>query len=599
MIVAELLTRLGFKVDQKGLDQGKTQLQEFKAFAAKLAIGAAVMAFGKAAFGAAAELESMQTQFTVMLKSQEASVALMKTMKDYAKLSSFETPDVARVTMGMIQYGMSQEQAIANMKRMGDVAGADNQRFILLSAALSKISSIGRLQGDTLDQLTTSGWNPLNAIAERTHKSMETLRKEMEQGKLSYKMVEQALIDVTSKGGMFYQNQLNQAKTLGGLWSTMVDNIKTKMAEMAFAVTPLAKTLMNFVGEMDLSIVVEAFSLLSDSIQYVAKIAWESGLHTAFIMIRDSVVETFDMFRSGDSATGGLAAKLKLLGQILGGLGVIIAMAASTLVMFYRWTWQVIFAVTQAAMFIWEFGKVVWGVIKDLYSLGAAVFSFFNSLHEFLLSLVFDSKIVQWILGKIAEGFTWVGETVLAFVGWVGKAFTYLYTQFMRLNDWLVASLAPLDKSAASIGDSIKAAMDKAMKYIQPVIDGIAELYNKLMKVMNLGGLLEGDGELKVKLAAVKKQAAAVIGPGMDVPVGESATLAMIRQGSVNPAKVKDAKSETKIVNNNIKFDTSVQTQVTPDGKAVLGAGDLAKMAEMTFRSSFSLELRRILAAGA
>jgi len=68
------------------------------------------------------------------------------------------------------------------------------------------------------------GWNPLNEITKKTGETMEQVRKRMEAGKVSYKEVEQALIDVTSKGGQFYEGMAKGSQTLSGKISTLQDN---------------------------------------------------------------------------------------------------------------------------------------------------------------------------------------------------------------------------------------------------------------------------------------------------------------------------------------------------------------------------------------
>ena len=71
MIIEELYTRLGFKVDPKGLDKGKQMLSSFKSWVGGLAIGAGFTMLAKAGIEAAMSMESLSTSFKVMTGSAE------------------------------------------------------------------------------------------------------------------------------------------------------------------------------------------------------------------------------------------------------------------------------------------------------------------------------------------------------------------------------------------------------------------------------------------------------------------------------------------------------------------------------------------------
>lgn len=310
MIVAELLTKLGFQVDNQklhsGVAQAKSALTEFKGFVGKLALGYGFFEIATGMVSAASELETMGAQFEVMLGSVSKAATLTKEIQAYAAKTSFETPDVSRSIQTLMQFGQTAEQSMATTKRLGDVAGADKNRFQSLSLAMAQVSSAGRLQGQDLLQLINAGWNPLRQIADRTHTSMADVRKSMEKGAISYDMVKQALEDVTSKGGMFYGNQARQSKTWAGVVSTAIDNVKLNAAKAVTNLFPLMKRLVTIIGEIPLEWLGTVFKTLADALDYIWKVAGP-GIMDAFSQMQEGfeiLAEAVGVFVGGTHGAG-------------------------------------------------------------------------------------------------------------------------------------------------------------------------------------------------------------------------------------------------------------------------------------------------------
>lgn len=339
MVVAELLTKLGFQVDAKqlnsGVAQAKSTLSEFKSFVGKLALGYGFLEIGKSVLTAAGEMESMNAQFEVMLGSAEKGGKLMERIQKYAAETSFETPDVAKSTQTLMQFGMEADVAFKTMQKLGDVAGSNKERFGQLSLAMAQISSAGKLQGQDLNQLINAGWNPLRTIADMTHKPMKELRKEMEKGAISYDMVSAALDRVTSADGMFYHNQMKQSKTWVGVVSTAVDNLKLNASKALSNLFPIMKAFVGAIGSIPLEWLGDAFRVLGQAIEYIWKVAGP-GLLDAFSQVQgafDDFLEAVGIFVGGTTGAGNsLQHFAKLLGfvssRFLIGIAVLLEFAA-------------------------------------------------------------------------------------------------------------------------------------------------------------------------------------------------------------------------------------------------------------------------------
>lgn len=71
--------------------------------------------------------------------------------------------------------------------------------------------------------MINAGFNPLSVMADKTGKSIATLKEEMSKGAITSEMVQQAFIDATSAGGKFYQMSERASKTINGQISMMQD----------------------------------------------------------------------------------------------------------------------------------------------------------------------------------------------------------------------------------------------------------------------------------------------------------------------------------------------------------------------------------------
>lgn len=260
MIVQELLSKLGFTVDPTGIQKGEQLLGGFKRFVVGLGIGASVAMVGKMALDSAAQMETLNAQFTTMLGSAEAAKIMMEDMNSFAARTPFETMDVASAGSILMGFQVPAGQVMDTLDMLGNVAGANSQKFQSLALVYGQVQSAGRLMGGDLLQLINAGFNPLQVISKQTGRSMVQLKKDMEDGRISAEMVTAAFKQATSKGGMFYNNLANQAKTWQGVTSTAIDNFKMSLTDAILPFMPLLKAIVAALGTIDLSPIVAQFA---------------------------------------------------------------------------------------------------------------------------------------------------------------------------------------------------------------------------------------------------------------------------------------------------------------------------------------------------
>jgi tape measure domain-containing protein len=213
---------MGFTVDIKGnashLDKTiknvKTSLSAIGSVATTAATslagigvagGAAMAAFIITSSKAAADVEDLGIQFEVLTGSAKTAAELMKTFRDEEKKSALSLSDYANAAKTMLAFGTSLDDVTPSLRMLGDVSMANSERFGSLALAFAQTTAAGRLMGQEVLQFVNAGFNPLEQISRDTGRSMQDLKKDMEDGAITVDMVKQAFISATSEGGRFYK----------------------------------------------------------------------------------------------------------------------------------------------------------------------------------------------------------------------------------------------------------------------------------------------------------------------------------------------------------------------------------------------------------
>lgn len=181
------------------------------------------------------QFQQADTAIQTMLGSKEKADALLAKVREYATVSPLEFGDITSATQMMLGFNIEAEKVPRFIEAIGDVSMGNSQKFNSLSLAFSQMSATGKLMGQDLNQMINAGFNPLSIMAEKSGKSIATLKKEMSDGKITTEMVQQAFIDATSAGGKFYNMSENASKIIGGQMSMLSDAIDSALNNMGKA----------------------------------------------------------------------------------------------------------------------------------------------------------------------------------------------------------------------------------------------------------------------------------------------------------------------------------------------------------------------------
>ena len=197
-----------------------------------------------------ANMESLQTSFTVLLGSAEKGNELFSQLRGFSATTPLELPDLAKNAQTLLGFGIQAQNVMGILKDIGNISMGDAQKMESLTLAFSQATSTGKLQGQDLLQMINAGFNPLQEIAAKTGKTMAEVKDEMSKGAISADMLRQAFADAAGAGGKFDGMLDKQSKTLKGAKSNLDDAIEMAYNGIGEKLEPAVMTGINLAEEM-------------------------------------------------------------------------------------------------------------------------------------------------------------------------------------------------------------------------------------------------------------------------------------------------------------------------------------------------------------
>ena len=198
--------------------------------------------YGQYALQTAASFEQLAISFRVMTGSAQTGQELTDAIIKLGAETPMTAQQLSKTAQLLLSFGESAENIIPDLKLLGDITGGEVNRFNMLALAFAQVGANGKLMGQDLLQMVNAGFNPLQIMSQTTGKSMGELRKEMEEGRISFQMVAQAMRDAASEGGRYFGLMEQQSQSLNGLLSTMGDTWEQVAKNIGDLFLPVAKS---------------------------------------------------------------------------------------------------------------------------------------------------------------------------------------------------------------------------------------------------------------------------------------------------------------------------------------------------------------------
>ena len=359
MVVAELLTRLGFEVDPRelnlGLNRAKSSLAEFKGFLGKLALGLSFYEIGKSVLDTSRELETMTTQLQVMTGSADKAQVIFKGVTDYAKSTSFYMKDILNATVQMRMGMVPLDQIMPKVRILGDIATTSEQ-LASLSQVYGRVNAQGFAAGRELMRFRQGGnFDPTQQLALMAAEKAGLMQKGEDVGsgsateavmrtkqaefrtlamhrELTIGMIDQAIEYATTKGGMYFEHQLHQVHTFSGALTNMLDNLRISAGLAMQKLFPIAKELMIFTAHINLDWLGTAFTNLAAGLQYLWDVLKSTDMVAGWGAFKKSVADFIDTLGIVVGGTKGAGDSLRSFGEMLGAaMGAVFRISAALL----------------------------------------------------------------------------------------------------------------------------------------------------------------------------------------------------------------------------------------------------------------------------
>ena len=246
---------------------------------AALAGGATVLGVGVKAVNSAAGFEQRKVAFTTLIGDAGKAEQTLSRLRKYANETPFEFPEVADAARQLIAFGVSSDDVVGTLSRLGDVSAGVQAPIGEIAELFGKIKVGGRMTGEEIRQFTHHGIPIFAELARQFGVSESQVRKLVESGKVGFPDVEKAIVSMTSKGGKFFQMTEKQSKTTKGLFTTLSDSFGDVMRTLGEpindAIRPLIAGAIDLVGKLT-PLATEAGKRIKDAIELVIA-AFKSG----------------------------------------------------------------------------------------------------------------------------------------------------------------------------------------------------------------------------------------------------------------------------------------------------------------------------------
>ena len=214
----------------------------------KLAAAFALIKTAQFIFVNAAEIETQRKSLEVLTGSLSKTNKIIKELQDFGAVTPFKSSELIEQTKRLKAFGFETEELVDTTKRLANVAGATGADLQGIATAFGQIRAKGKLQREEELQLLERGVDITTELKRITGLQGEEFESAMRKGKIGADLVNQALINVTNRGGAFFGGATKQATTLNGKLSTLIDSVETLARTIGSQLSPAIK------GALDLAI---------------------------------------------------------------------------------------------------------------------------------------------------------------------------------------------------------------------------------------------------------------------------------------------------------------------------------------------------------
>ena len=185
-----------------------------------------------------AELQTQRTALIQLTGSVDSANKIISELQAFGNVTPFTSSELIEQSKRLKAFGFETADLVDTVKRLSDVAGATGADLSGISTAFGQILAKGKLQREEELQLLERGVDITSELKRITGLQGEEFESAMRKGKIGADLVNQALINLTSEGGVFFGGATKQSQTLNGQLLTFQDNVETLARTIGEVLTP-------------------------------------------------------------------------------------------------------------------------------------------------------------------------------------------------------------------------------------------------------------------------------------------------------------------------------------------------------------------------
>jgi len=239
-MVADLAVNISANIKelQRNIGRAKATLKNFGSSATSIgatlsaSVTLPIIGMGGVALKTASDFEQLEVRLQTLTGSAEAGRKQFELLQKFSAGTPFQLQDLVKANNTLLGFGLSAEASFTALQQLGDVASATGADLQSIAIAFGQSSAEGKLFTRDIRQFINQGVPAVDLLSE----SMGVARSEVftlaEEGKISFKVLQDAIAQATSEGGKFAGATKAQSQTIAGLFSTLRDNVSLALGEL-------------------------------------------------------------------------------------------------------------------------------------------------------------------------------------------------------------------------------------------------------------------------------------------------------------------------------------------------------------------------------
>ena len=218
------------KANKQMVNFGKSMTKVGKSLSIGLSVPLA--AAGVKALSSAAKFEKLQTQLNVLTGSADKGAESFKKLVEFSAGTPFQLDQLVEANNTLMGFGVSAEDAFKHLQSIGDIAAVSGGDLKNISVAFGQVAASGRLMGQDLLQLINNGVPIIDMLSASMGVAKSEIKDMVSEGAVTFPVLVKAFEDSTKEGGKFAGGMQQLSGTLGGVFSTLKDNVNIAFAEI-------------------------------------------------------------------------------------------------------------------------------------------------------------------------------------------------------------------------------------------------------------------------------------------------------------------------------------------------------------------------------